>query len=70
MSAKAKAVTEYFVIQWDKCGDCVGVGRLFNDEGKSRLCSSCGGTGGPKKEVPLATALKAIVFKDLVGGAK
>ena len=70
MKKVAKVVTEYFVVQWDKCGDCDGVGRLFDEAGRSRLCTNCGGTGGPKKNVPLAVALKAIVFKDLVGGAK
>ena len=63
-----KTVTEYFVVQWDKCVACDGVGRLFNEMGRPRICSECGGTGGTKKEVPLATALKAIVFKDLMGG--
>ncbi len=69
MSAVVKTITEYFVVQWDKCVACNGVGLLFStDGGRERPCSACSGTGGLRKEVPLATALRAIVFKDLMGG--
>ncbi len=70
MSEVGKTVTEFFVIQWDKCVGCDGAGLLFSEDGRTCNCPQCSGTGGLKKEVPLATALRAIVFKDLVGGKK
>ena len=60
-------VREFYVIQFDRCLACSGGGEVFDENGDPDDCGDCGGTGGRKSEVPLDVALKAIVFKDIVG---
>lgn len=61
-----KTIRKFYVIQHDECVACQGAGEIYLESGECDDCPACGGTGGVKKETPLETALKAIVFKDIM----